>query len=318
MDNLATVEVRDPFQIDLANCWRRLPNKGFFFGLLGAWLALFHFFGNSTLGYINSPSLLVWMWNAYNNSSGDDGHGFLIPFVVLALFWWKRKELLRLRLDAWWPGLAIVAFAVLLHLLGYIVQQPRVSVVAMFIGIYGLTGLAWGLKWLQKSFFPFWLFVFCIPLATLADPITFRLRVLVCWLVEVISHFALAIDVIRSGTQLYDPSGRFQYEVAAACSGIRSLIAIFVIATVYGFVTMRSPWKRLLMMLSAFPLAVLGNLVRMLVIVIAASIWGQDAGNFVHENWFFSLVPYFPAIAGVILIGRQLEDRKGETTQAMA
>ena len=29
----------------------------------------------------------------------------LIPFVVLALFWWKRKELLAQPLGLWWPGI---------------------------------------------------------------------------------------------------------------------------------------------------------------------------------------------------------------------
>jgi len=39
------------------------PNKAFFFLLLAAWLALFHFLGNSVLGYIRTPSLLQWMYH---------------------------------------------------------------------------------------------------------------------------------------------------------------------------------------------------------------------------------------------------------------
>src|SRR5437660_10782396 len=95
---------------DLAAAWRRLPDKGFFFYLLAAWLALFHFLGNSTLGYVRTPSLLHWMYTAYNpnNPITDDGHGLIIPFVVLGLFWWKRKELLALPLRTWGPGLLLV------------------------------------------------------------------------------------------------------------------------------------------------------------------------------------------------------------------
>ena len=111
------------------------------------------------------------------------------------------------------------------------------------------------------------------------------------WLVEVVAHWILGIDVIREGTQLFDPSGTYQYEVAAACSGMRSLIAIFLLATIYGFITFRSPWKRLFLMALAFPLAVLGNLARMLFIIMAAEIGGQEAGNYVHEGGIFSLVP---------------------------
>lgn len=56
--------------------------------------------------------------------------------------------------------------------------------------------------------------------------------------------------------------------------------------------------------------AVLGNLARMLLIVLAAELGGQETGNFVHENTICSLIPYIPAIVGLLLIGRFLENRE--------
>src|SRR4030095_1781909 len=77
----STVGILDEFQTDLAARWRQLPNKTFFFGLLAAWLAFFHFLGNSVFGYISSPSLFVWMVTAYNGNKEvtDDAHGNFIP-----------------------------------------------------------------------------------------------------------------------------------------------------------------------------------------------------------------------------------------------
>jgi exosortase len=194
-----------------------------------------------------------------------------------------------------------------LHVLGYVVQQPALSILALFMGIYGLMGLAWGREWLRKSVFPFFLFVFSVPLGARSEFITFPLRQLVSWLVEVVAHWILGIDVTRVGTQLFDSSGTYQYEIAAACSGMRSLIAIFLLATIYGFIAFRSAWKRLLLMALAFPLAILGNLARMLLIIMAAELGGQEAGNYVHESSLFSLVPYVPAIIGLLVVGRLLE-----------
>jgi len=191
--------------------------------------------------------------------------------------------------------------------LGYVIQQPALSIVALFMGIYGLMGLAWGREWLRKSAFPFFLFVFSVPLGARSEFITFPLRQLVSWLVEVVAHWILGIDVIRVGTQLFNSSGTYQYEIAAACSGIRSLIAIFLLATIYGFVMFRPAWKRLLLMALAFPLAVLGNLARMLLIIMAAEFGGQEAGNYIHESSLFSLVPYVPAMIGLLVAGRLLE-----------
>src|SRR5438445_4221452 len=121
----------------------------------------------------------------------------------------------------------------MLHLLSYRVQQPRISIVGLFTGIYGLSGMAWGPQWLRKTFFPFILFVFCIPLGSFIQPVTFPLRLMVSKIVEAISHNVLAIDILRDGTTLRDPSNRYGYDVAAACSGLRSLIATGIFAIVY-------------------------------------------------------------------------------------
>lgn len=291
---------------DTVMCWRRLPNKAFFFTLLAAWLALFQFLGNSILGYVHTPSLFSSLIEAYGSQVTDDGHGPLIPFLVVGLFWWKRNQLLALNLQVWWPGLFILLAAMLLHIFGYVVQQPRISAVALFLGIYGLMGLAWGKAWLKQSIFPFFLFVFSVPLGNMATAVTFPMRLLVTVLAADTSHL-LAIDVVRQGTELINPAGGYQYEVAAACSGIRSLVAIFLLATVYGFLMFRSPWKRVLLMGLAFPLAVLGNLARLLCIIVAAEFGGQSAGNYVHASSLFSLIPYLPAIGGLMYLGRWLE-----------
>jgi exosortase len=323
--------ILENFRVDFLECWRRLPNKGFFVVLVAAWLALFHFLGNSTLGYVRSPSLFAFMLNAYHPnlggwlrtldlgavfhwmSEGEEGHCLVVPLVVLGLYWWKRKELTAQPLRLWWPGLVMVGLALVAHLGAFLVQQPKVSIIAMFTGLFGLMGLAWGPAWLRASFFPFFLLAFCLPLGTLAQPISFELRLLVSRLVDFVANYLLAIEVQREGTALINAAGHYQYEVAAACSGLHSLIATLGLATVYGFVSFRSWWKRGLLMAAAFPLAVLGNLARMLAIIIAAEIGGQAAGNKVHEGGFlgvYSLLPYVPAFLGLLLVGHWLRDRK--------
>jgi exosortase len=285
--------------------WRQLPNCGFLFLLATAWLALFVFLGNATFNYLDSPSLPAWMFNIFTAPKLDEGHGLMIPFVVLVLFWWKRKELLAQPPRLWWPAIGLVGFALLLHLLGYVAQQQRLSVVGFFLGLYGLTGLAWGRHWLQASFFPFFLFVFCIPVAQFADPLTLPLRLLVSRIVEIIAHLGLAPDLVREGTQLFDSQHTFAYEVAAACSGIRSLVALLALATIYGFVNFKAPWKRAVMMLSALPLAVLGNVVRLSFTIAVAETFGQNAGKAVETDAGY--LTFAVAVGCSFLVARWLE-----------
>ena len=83
------------------------------------------------------------------------------------------------------------------------------------------------------------------------------------------------------------------------------------VAIIYAMLCFRTWWKRGVLIASAVPLAVLGNIVRMLTIIIAAEIWGQEAGNYVHEGGPFgvlSLLPYVAAFAGLLLLGQWLRE----------
>ncbi len=304
---------------ELADAWQQLPNKALFFPLLGVWLLLFQFYGNATFGYINSASLPYWMWFTYNNpmAHGEDGHGNLIPPVVLILFWVKRKELLALPNRAWWPGLVMLAAALVLHVVAYMIQQPKISIVALFAGIYALMGMAWGPAWLRKSFFPFFLFAFCIPISSMGEPITVPLRLAVSKIVAAISYNVMGLDVHREGNLLFNAAHTYSYEVAAACSGLQSLIAIFALSTIYGFLYFQKGWKRFLIIALALPLAMLSNVIRLMCIIIAAELYGQSGGDYVHGSPVFSMIPYVPAILGVMFIGNWLQEPSPEPPVAL-
>ena len=64
------------------------------------------------------------------------------------------------------------------------------------------------------------------------------------------------------------------------------------------------------MVFASLPLAVIGNVVRLSTIVAAGEIGGKKAGDFAHDNGIISMLPYIPAIFGVMLIGQYLEKRE--------
>jgi exosortase len=309
----------EKFRLEFKECWARLPNKPLFFVLLGAWISLFHLYGNPTLGYVKSSSLFRWVLDAYHPYGAylesDDGHGVLVPFIVGLLYWVKREQLMNVSHRAWRPGLLILAFGLLLHVAAFMVQQPKISVIAFFIGLYGLTGLAWGPAWLSASFFPYFLFVFCVPLGTQGQAITTPLRHLVAMIVTGIAHLGLAPDLVREGTQLIDGQNSFHYDVAPACSGIRSLVTLLALTTIFGFVSFRSTWKRLIMVLSAFPLAVILNVTRISVAVAVAEAFGHEAGKQVETN--LGYFTFAIAIVAVLLLERWLRGSENRPLESM-
>ena len=300
-----------------------VPHKAIFAALLLAWVALFHFFGNPTLGYINTRSMFGWMRNSYVQST-DDSLGMFIPFVVLALLWWKREELAAAQKKVWWPPLALFALGVVLHVVGYTVQQTRLSIVGFFFGLYAIVGLLWGWQMLRATFFPFFLFAFTVPLTGEMEGLTLPLRQLATKITVVVSHL-LGINVLQEGTLIKDQAGHFAYNVEAACSGLRSLTTMLTLGCIFGFTTFRSQWKRGVLIASAIPLAVFGNVVRLLGIVVSAN-WKYDQmiqaqqpvsvaeqaaqalGSYVHEHSLLKLIPYVPAFIGMMLLARWLRE----------
>ncbi len=297
---------------ELAVVLRQVPDKFLALTLLAAWVLLFHLLGNSTFGYVDTPSLFDWLNYSYSKSQ-DDEMGRYVPFLVLGLLWWKRDELLATPKRPWMGGTAVLAFALLLHVLGYMIQQTRLSVVAFYLGIYGLVGAVWGWRLMKATFFPFFLFGFCLPVGTMADSLTLPLRMVATSVTAGISRTVFGIPLIQRGTLIFDSQGTFQYEVAAACGGLRSLTATLALASIYAFITFRGNGRRLLMIASAFPLAIAGNILRLMTIIVAAEVFGQEAGNWVHDNTYFSLLPYVPAFLGLGAIGSWLREPNPDT-----
>jgi exosortase len=296
------------FLQEFPTVWKNIPAKGVFVLLLTLWVLFFEFLGNSTFGYIKTRSLFAWSFYSYG-SNADDEHGMIIPLVVLVLFWIRRKDFEKITSSIWAPGLVLVGAALLLHIIGYLAQQARISLAAFFLGLYALIAVVWGPRVLKASFFPMCLFAFALPLGTLAESITHPLRMLATKLSAGVAS-GVGINVIHRGTQIFSPDGSYQYEVAAACSGLRSLTAVLALCTIYAFMNLKGPGRRLFMIASAFPLAVAGNVMRLLAIIVAAEIFGQKWGNWVHDNTVMSLIPYVPPILGIVVLGFILKQGK--------
>jgi len=264
--------------------WGRLPDRSLFLILLGAWGLLFHFLGHCSFNFTDHPSLFAWMWGAWSAPALEAGHGKLVPLVVLALLWLRRNQLLATPARRWLPALAGLAAALVLHVLAFTVQQPRLSMVALAAGAWWLVGLVWGPGWLRKTFFPFLLLGFCVPLESLGEGILFRLRLLVTTLSVGIGHHLLGLDVMNEGTRIFNAARTFSYDVAPACSGIRSLASLLAVTTIYGYVAFRSPWRRFVMITLAAPLAVAGNVARITTVIILAEAFGHKAGAAAETN----------------------------------
>jgi exosortase/archaeosortase family protein len=129
--------------------------------------------------------------------------------------------------------------------------------------------------------------LFAIPFNAL-DSAGFWLRM---WVVASSARIAhvLGIGVVVNGTQLLSLDGRYDYDVAAACSGVRSLVALAALSLLIGYLVFRPRFMWLLMFAVCFPLIFLGNVARIVSIIVAAQIGGQVWGDRAHEVMGFGV-----------------------------
>ena len=284
--------------------------------LLVCGLILFNFFGNSARGYIDTTSLFYWWGFQWFNPQSQTEHG---PIILVLSLWLFTRNLKRPSLDhnspSPWLGLFIIMSSLLLHIFGYLVQQSRISIVGFLVFLIGSSYFLGGSRWGKASIFPCTLMLFALPLEFLTNAIGFTMRLNVIKVSYFLAQFC-GIDIIRSGTQLLSADGAYQYDVAPACSGIRSLVALSALSLILGYLSFRSWWRRILLFALSIPYAFVGNVIRIFTIIIVAELFGQKAGTLVHE-WFgfiIFIIVLGLAMLTVSLLCRYLpeSEKKGE------
>jgi EpsI family protein len=269
-------------------------------------VVVFQFFGNANRGYIDSASLFYWWGFQWFNAGSETEHG---P-MILALSGWLFVRAVRAGKEAndeaRWVGVALAAMVggLALHALGFVAQQARISIVALLLFSWGAVTLAGGRRWSRAAAFPLAFMIFAVPVNVL-DSLGFWLRL---WVIEAtagLAHLA-GFAVVQNGTQLFAPDGSYQYDVAAACSGVRSLMALAALTLLIGYLNFRGWGRRLGIWALCLPLTYLGNVVRIAAVVFVGQWFGQEAGERVHE-WAGFLV--FVVVLGGVLLAAEVMRR---------
>lgn len=251
------------------------------YGVCG--LVLFHFFGNAVRGWIDTPSVFVWWGSQWLNPDCEAQHGPLVALLSVWLFFrgikCNAQHSSEPRISM---GIAILFIGCIVHVFGYLIQHTRVSIVAFLIYLIAGAFLFGGQRAGRASLFPCILMLFSIPLQVLFDEFSYPLRVAVIDATHWLSSM-VGFGVVREGTMLFSADGSYRYDVAPACSGLRSLMAIVSLTLLVGHLSFRNIWPQALLFFLAFLFAYIGNVVRLFSIIVVAEAWGQDAGGKAHD-----------------------------------
>jgi exosortase len=260
-----------------------LMNIGMVSALVGCLFVLFHLLGNRVEN-VNSSSAFSWMvarWNDKESFGADYSHGYLIPVVSLWVVWYKREALFAARKQVCQLGLAVIVMALMMHWVGAKMQQTRISLVSLILLLWGIPFYFYGWEVAKHLIFPCSYLFFCVPLNFL-DSLSFPLQQ-VATEVSYNILVGVGLDVQRVGTMLTSPY--FQLNVDAPCSGLRSMLAMTALAAVYAYYNQRGLIKKWILFVLSVPLAVLGNIARVLSIAFVSKCLGQEVGAGLWHDW---------------------------------
>lgn len=231
-------------------------------------------------------------------SDGDYSHGFFVV-PLAAFFAWERRDALRRakpRPSA--LGLVLLAGSLACYIAGLLGSElflTRISLVGVGAGLVLFIA---GTAHVRILAFPLLFLLLMVPLPEiLFSRITFPLQMVASQLGEVVIA-ASGIPVLREGNILNLP-GR-ALEVAEACSGIRSLITLLMLAIVLGYFTERRTFLRIAIVIAAVPIAVLANAIRVAGTGLV-SYWVSPAAadGFFHSfsGWIVFIVAFLGLLA---------------------
>ena len=231
-----------------------------------------------TLVFVPAVRALAGVWSSVDYYS----HGFLVPLVAGWIGWDRARRLPAA--GAHPMGLAALGGALLLYAVGLVLGSPT----AMGLAVVGAASASvlhfWGPPGVQRLAFPLGLLLFVVPIPpAVLSPIVLALQLFVSRGAVELLQLA-GFTVLREGNVVQLAGGPLF--VAEACSGITSIVTLLPLGAVLAYFTERRLAARLALLAAVIPVAMFGNLVRVLATVVAADAMGIDraTGSWLHES----------------------------------
>ncbi len=214
-------------------------------------------------------------------------HGFLVPPFAAYLLWYRRAML-----KDWQPrgslwGLGLLGICALMRWASAYYYYELLDPASVIFCLAGLTLFVGGwqaMRWAGPSIA---FLVFMIPLPGFAATLMGHPLQRVATIASTYMIQTVGIPAIADGNVIN--LGDSQVGVAEACNGLRNMMLFIAVCTAVAFMIKRSWIEKVIILLSAAPIAVIANLVRITVTAVLHSMSHHDLANTTYHDlagWF--------------------------------
>ena len=233
-----------------------------------------------------------WIYNSYYS------HGFIV-LAISAYFTYRVLRKIDVNLETDVRGLYVLAISLIVHVLATLWDVGYISAVSLLMATYGLILTFYGRAAKQMAF-PVFFMVFAIPFPVYG--LTNQLEVLSAQAsVSLVNIFG--IEASNIGAEIHLEACSFV--VGAPCSGIRSIISLLTVATLYAYLIQDTLVVKATLVALAIPLAIFANVLRISSILVVAEFFGRDTAlGFFH--YASDIVLFVTAVVMLMLLRRCL------------
>lgn len=243
----------------VAGLWQRHANAVFLYGAAAVWAA---------------PSFVNLARQSWSTESGAQSA------IILATGIWLLFRELRHSPESAGDGRLLIALPwlaciLILHLVAQLADILIIEMVAVFAAGVILLYLRGGGVLIRRLWFALLYLAVALPLpSAVVTPATQGLKLLAADL-SVRLLAAMGFEVARSGASIF--IDQYELLVEAACSGMNSIFSLVAIGMLYAYLRHRdAPLRAILVVVTAIPIAILANIVRVVVLVALVHWFGAD------------------------------------------
>ncbi len=215
------------------------------------------------------------------SSDPQYSHGFIVP-VFAAFLLWRRRHLLPASSPPSPWGLALIGCGAGLHLAGAYLYFEALSTVALLPILVGLCLCLGGLPALRWALPSIGFLIFMLPLPfRVESALSHPLQRLATYF-STYTMQTLGFAAVSEGNVIILDNARIG--VVEACNGLGMLVTFFAMTTATVLVVRRTVVERLAIVLSAIPIAVVANVIRITVTGILYSEVGEKVAEVVYHD----------------------------------
>lgn len=211
-------------------------------------------------------------------------HCILVGPLIGVIVYRMRHKLAKLPVRGSWLGLPVVLASLFIYWFGFEADIVYFGYVSAQLLVAGMIIFFFGWQWMFALAFPWAFMVFLWPLLFLGDMVAFPLTLAMSKCGAGVLNF-IGVPAVLNGNAILSapdaltgrPMGKmFSVEVAEACSGINSLFALIMVSALYAHFAVQGWWRKGIIFLSSFPVAIFGNLCRILILTFGTIILGPE------------------------------------------